>query len=134
MKDQTLLFGIEKKGYSKIEVQAFVDKTSAQIAELEQENVKLRLKIDELSEINALLESRKSMIEQTLFNAELSARDIVEDAHNKARAVKESKEAELKTVDEKIQTKKSELEGAVKRIEYLLQSQLSLIEKYNKPD
>jgi cell division septum initiation protein DivIVA len=134
MKEQTLLFNIEKKGYNKSEVQDFVNKALNEKKELENEIDLLRKRIDELLELNSLLESKRDLIEQTLFNAEISAKDIVENAQKKAKDIKSTAEAELVKIDERFKTKENELKDVVKRIEYLLNSQLSLIEKYNKPD
>ncbi len=134
MKEQTLLFNIEKKGYNKSEVQDFVNKALNEKKELENEIDVLRKRIDELLELNSLLESKRDLIEQTLFNAEISAKDIVENAQKKAKDIKSTAEAELVKIDERFKTKENELKDVVKRIEYLLNSQLSLIEKYNKPD
>lgn len=134
MKEQTLLFNIEKKGYNKSEVQNFVNKALSEKKELENEIDVLRKRIDELLELNSLLESKRDLIEQTLFNAEISAKDIVENAQKKAKDIKSTAEAELVKIDERFKTKENELKDVVKRIEYLLNSQLSLIEKYNKPD
>ena len=134
MKEQTLLFNIEKKGYNKSEVQDFVNKALNEKKELENEIDLLRKRIDELLELNSLLESKRDLIEQTLFNAEISAKDIIENAQKKAKDIKSTAEAELVKIDERFKTKENELKDVVKRIEYLLNSQLSLIEKYNKPD
>lgn len=132
MKDQAELFSIERKGYNRFEVRQFIDELQGEKKRLEEEVAGLRIEIDELIKQNNFLESKQNLVEQTLFNAEFAAQDIVAQAENRANDVLKARNAEIDEAVKRFNDKEKEIKDVLKRVEYILKSQLALVEKYNQ--
>lgn len=132
MKDQAEIFSIEKKGYNKFEVRRYIDEIQGERKRLEEEIASLRAEVDELLKQNAYLESKQNLIEQTLFNAEIAAQDIVAQAESRANDVLKSRNAEMEEAAKRLNDQEKEIKDVLKRVEYILKSQLALVEKYNQ--
>lgn len=132
MKDQAEIFSIEKKGYNKFEVRRYIDELQGERKRLEEEIASLRAEVDELLKQNAYLESKQNLIEQTLFNAEIAAQDIVAQAESRANDVLKSRNAEMEEAAKRLNDQEKEIKDVLKRVEYILKSQLALVEKYNQ--
>ena len=132
MKDKADIFSIEKKGYNRIEVKQYIDELLSENKRLMEEIATLKLENNELLKQNAFLESKQNLVEQTLFNAEIAAQDIVAQAENKANNVLKARSQEVDEAIKRFDDKQKEVKDVLKRVEYILKSQLALVEKYNQ--
>lgn len=132
MKEQNGIFSIERKGFNKFEVMQYIDDLQSEKKRLEEENVALKIDVDELLKQNAFLQSKQSLVEQALFNAEIVANDIISKAEDKANDVLKAREREVDEAIKRFDNKQKEVNDVLKRVEYILKSQLALVEKYNQ--
>lgn len=132
MKDKADIFSIERKGFNRIEVKQYIDELLSDKKRLEEEIAILKIENDELLKQNAFLESKQNLVEQTLFNAEIAAQDIVAQAENKANDVLKARSQEVDEAIKRFDDKQKEVKDVLKRVEYILKSQLALVEKYNQ--
>lgn len=132
MKDKADIFSIERKGYNRIEVKKYLDELLSDKKRLEEELAILKIENEELLKQNAFLESKQNLVEQTLFNAEITAQDIVAQAENKANDVLKARSQEVDEAIKRFDDKQKEVKDVLKRVEYILKSQLALVEKYNQ--
>ena len=132
MKDKADIFSIERKGYNRIEVKQYIDELLSENKRLMEEIATLKLENNELLKQNAFLESKQNLVEQTLFNAEIAAQDIVAQAENKANNVLKARSQEVDEAIKRFDDKQKEVKDVLKRVEYILKSQLALVEKYNQ--
>lgn len=132
MKDKADIFSIERKGYNRIEVKQYLDELLSDKKRLEEELAILKIENEELLKQNAFLESKQNLVEQTLFNAEIAAQDIVAQAENKANDVLKARSQEVDEAIKRFDDKQKEVKDVLKRVEYILKSQLALVEKYNQ--
>ena len=132
MKEMADIFSIERKGYNRIEVKQFIDELLCEKKRLEEEVASLQIEVDELLKQNAFLESKQNLVEQTLFNAEIAAQDIIAQAENKANDVLKARSQEVDDAIKRFDDKQKEVKDVLKRVEYILKSQLALVEKYNQ--
>lgn len=132
MKDKADIFSIERKGYNRIEVKQYLDELLSDKKRLEEELAILKIENEELLKQNAFLESKQNLVEQTLFNAEITAQDIVAQAENKANDVLKARSQEVDEAIKRFDDKQKEVKDVLKRVEYILKSQLALVEKYNQ--
>lgn len=132
MKDKADIFSIERKGYNRIEVKQYIDELLSENKRLMEEIATLKLENNELLKQNAFLESKQNLVEQTLFNAEIAAQDIVVQAENKANNVLKARSQEVDEAIKRFDDKQKEVKDVLKRVEYILKSQLALVEKYNQ--
>ncbi len=132
MKDKADIFSIERKGYNRIEVKQYIDELLSENNRLMEEIATLKLENNELLKQNAFLESKQNLVEQTLFNAEIAAQDIVAQAENKANNVLKARSQEVDEAIKRFDDKQKEVKDVLKRVEYILKSQLALVEKYNQ--
>ena len=132
MRNTSTQFSIERKGYNRFEVEQFIKKIEKEKAalELEIESLKNQLSVVMLEKTE--LENKQSLIEDTLINAEFAARDIVLRAEEKAAEADKLYQIESEKIEKKYSEKKEELEQVVKRVEYILKSQLALIDSENE--
>lgn len=122
-------FSMEKKGYNRFEVDVRVKALQEENAALNREVAALRTELQALGEVNSVLKSREAVIEDTIINAELTARRIVEEAEKKAVDISMQKEYEESRKLAQIEEKKKELENIQKRVRYILKSQLAMLDK-----
>ena len=127
MKDKSTPFSIERKGYSRFEVEQCVKKLESEISSLELENETLKSQLATVILQKAELEKKQSLIEDTLINAELTARDIILRAQSKADEAEKIYQQEREKIESVYAEKQQELAEMKKRVEYILKSQLSLI-------
>ena len=132
MKDKADIFSIERKGYNRIEVKQYLDELLSDKKRLEEELAILKIENEELLKQNAFLESKQNLVEQTLFNAEIAAQDIIAQAENKANDVLKARSQEVDEAIKRFDDKQKEVKDVLKRVEYILKSQLALVEKYNQ--
>jgi cell division septum initiation protein DivIVA len=132
MKDQAEIFSIERKGYNRFEVMQFIDALQGEKKALEEEIASLKLEIDELTKENNFMASKQNLVEQTLFNAEIAAQDIIAQAQNTANDVLKARNQEVDEAVKRFNDKEAEMKDVLKRVEYILKSQLALVEKYNQ--
>ena len=132
MKDKADIFSIERKGYNRIEVKQYLDELLSDKKRLEEELAILKIENEELLKQNAFLESKQNLVEQTLFNAEITAQDIIAQAENKANDVLKARSQEVDEAIKRFDDKQKEVKDVLKRVEYILKSQLALVEKYNQ--
>ncbi len=132
MKEQAGIFSIERKGYNKLEVMQYIDDLQSEKKRLVEEIAALKVDVDELLKQNAFLESKQNLVEQTLFNAEIAAKEIVVQAERKANDVLKAREQEVEEAIKRFDNKQKEVNDVLKRVEYILKSQLALVEKYNQ--
>ena len=105
-----------------------IDENKRLIEELEA----LKIENDELLKQNAFLESKQNLVEQTLFNAEIAAQDIIAQAENKANDVLKARAQEVEEAIKRLDDKQKEAKDVLKRVEYILKSQIALVEKYTQ--
>lgn len=122
-------FKIEKKGYNRVEVDSYISGLEKKIASLDELVNELNTKQKELEGALDNYRKREMVIEDTIVNASIAARQIVDEAEKKAlesskKYIRDTEEAALK-LDEK----KRDIENTLHRVEYILKSQLALIEK-----
>ena len=122
-------FKIEKKGYNRAEVDSFINELQSKINSLEELVCDLNEKQKELEDALEAYRQREMVIEDTIVNASVAARQIVDTAEKKAlesskKYIRDTEEAALK-----LEEKKRDLENTLHRVEYILKSQLALIEK-----
>ena len=129
MKDISSPFSIERKGYNRFEVDQCIKKLESDNSTLELEIETLKSQLASVIIQKAELEKKQSLIEDTLINAELAARDIVLRAEKKEDEAERMYQLECDKIDRKYAEKKQELDEVLKRVEYILKSQLALIEK-----
>ncbi len=129
MKDISSPFSIERKGYNRFEVDQCIKKLESDNSRLELEIETLKSQLASVIIQKAELEKKQSLIEDTLINAELAARDIVLRAEKKEDEAERMYQLECEKIDRKYAEKKQELDEVLKRVEYILKSQLALIEK-----
>ena len=129
MKDISSPFSIERKGYNRFEVDQCIKKLESDNSRLELEIETLKSQLASVIIQKAELEKKQSLIEDTLINAELAARDIVLRAEKKEDEAERMYQLECDKIDRKYAEKKQELDEVLKRVEYILKSQLALIEK-----
>ncbi len=132
MKDQAEIFSIERKGYNRFEVMQFIDALQGEKKALEEEIASLKLEVDELTKENNFMASKQNLVEQTLFNAEIAAQDIIAQAQNTANDVLKARNQEIDEAIKRFNDKEAEMKDVLKRVEYILKSQLALVEKYNQ--
>lgn len=128
MKYTSTPFSIERKGYNRFEVEQYIKKIENEKNSLELELESLKTQLSAVILQKEQLEDKQSLIEDTLINAELAARDIVLRAEEKAAEADKMYQIECDKIEKKHAEKKEELEQVVKRVEYILKSQLALIE------
>lgn len=129
MKDISSPFSIERKGYNRFEVDQCIKKLESDNSRLELEIETLKSQLASVIIQKAELEKKQSLIEDTLINAELAARDIVLRAEKKEDEAERMYQLECDKIDRKYAEKKQELDEVLKRVEYILKSQLALIER-----
>ncbi len=129
MKDISTPFTIERKGYNRFEVEQCIKKLESNISNLEYEVSTLKSQLASVIFQKAELENKRALIEDTLINAELAARDILLQAENKAAEAEKIYQIECEKIEKKYAERKEDLEQVIKRVEYVLKSQLALIEK-----
>ena len=122
-------FKIEKKGYNRAEVDSFINELQSKINSLEELVCDLNEKQKDLEDALEAYRQREMVIEDTIVNASVAARQIVSTAEKKAlesskKYIRDTEEAALK-----LEEKKRDLENTLHRVEYILKSQLALIEK-----
>lgn len=132
MKEKADIFSIERKGYNRIAVKQYIDELQSEKKRLVEEIATLKIENEELLKQNAFLESKQNLVEQTLFNAEIAAQDIVAQAENKANNVLKARSQEVDEAIKRFDDKQKEVKDVLKRVEYILKSQLALVEKYNQ--
>lgn len=131
MKDSFELFSVERKGYNRVEVEQYIKKIEKDKNTLELEIESLKKQLEAVCMQKEQLENKQALIEDTLINAELAARDIVLKAEEKSAEAEKLYQVECEKVEKKYAEYKEELDQIVKRVEYILRSQLALIEKNN---
>lgn len=122
-------FKIEKKGYNRAEVDSYISNLQDKIKMLEELAGDLNLAKQELEATVDAYKKREMVIEDTIVNASVAAREIVASAEKKAlesskKYIRDTEEAALK-----LEEKKRDVENTLNRVEYILKSQLALIEK-----
>ena len=122
-------FKIEKKGYNRVQVDSYISDLQSKVSGLEELVEELNEKQKELEEAVGAYKKREMRIEDTIINASVAARQIVDSAEKKAlesskKYIRDTEEASLK-----LEEKKRDLENTLHRVEYILKSQLALIEK-----
>lgn len=122
-------FKIEKKGYNRVQVDSYISDLQNKVNGLEELVGELNEKQKELQEAVEAYKKREMIIEDTIINASVAARQIVDSAEKKAlesskKYIRDTEEASLK-----LEEKKRDLENTLHRVEYILKSQLALIEK-----
>lgn len=132
MRNTSTQFSIERKGYNRFEVEQFIKKIEKEKASLELEIESLKNQLSVVMLEKTELENKQSLIEDTLINAEFAARDIVLRAEEKAAEADKIYQIESEKIEKKYSEKKEELEQVVKRVEYILKSQLALIDSENE--
>lgn len=129
MKENSTPFSIERKGYNRFEVEQCIKKLESDNSRLELENEMLKSQLAAVILQKAELEKKRSLIEDTLINAELAARDIVLRAEKREVEAEKIYQIECEKIDKKYAERKQDLDEVIKRVEYILKSQLALIEK-----
>lgn len=122
-------FKIEKKGYNRVEVDSYINSLQDKIKGLEELVSDLDIAKQELEATVDAYKKREMIIEDTIVNASVAAREIVAVAEKKAiesskKYIRDTEEAALK-----LEEKKRDVENTLNRVEYILKSQLALIEK-----
>ncbi len=127
MKDKNALFSVERKGYNRFEVEQ-------RLKQFESEKAMLFLEIDELKkqlsvvvEENIELKKRQMLVEETLINAHLAAQDIIKRAEIRAAEIEADKLKQDAKLVVELADKKKDLENMLNRVEYILKSQLALL-------
>ena len=133
MKDKSSPFNIERKGYNRFEVEQYIKKLESEKAQLELEVESLKGELSLLILKKAEWDNKKTVIQDTLINAELTAREIVARAEKRANDAEKMYQSEVERIDHYRAEKEHELEEILKRVEYILQSQLALIERNKSP-
>ena len=128
MKNTSTPFTVERKGYNRFEVEQCIKKLESDISRLENEVDTLKSQLASVILQKAELENKQSLIEDTLINAELAAREIVFRAETKVAEAEKLYQIESEKVEKKYQERKQDIEQVLKRVEYVLKSQLALIE------
>lgn len=126
---QSASFSMERKGYNRFEVDNCIKVQQEEIAALTGQVEALKKELQLLSEANSVLKSREAVIEDTIINAEFTARRILEEAEKKAAEISMRKEYEENQKLAEIEEKKKELEDIQKRVKYILKSQLAMLER-----
>ena len=126
--DKNAPFAIERRGYNRFEVEHKVSMLEGEIVRLENELSSLKNQLATVMLEKSELENKQSLIEATLINAEIAAREIVQRAESNAMSYREKQLADLERIDKRYADKKAELLELTKRVEYVLKSQLALVE------
>jgi len=121
-------FNIEKKGYNRAEVERTVNLLETENATLKHDIEVLKNTLSECNDRLYKLEERKMLIEETLVSAEMMARQRIQEATASAEKINNSYIEENEALKAEIAQRREELEETVKRMEYVLKSQLSLLE------
>ena len=121
------MFGTEKNGYKRSEVDEAVKKYEDRLTLLNDKlgdlNEKLQSAIKERDELKA----REDVVERTLTDAAEIAQKVINDAKNQADEELKIRLQNDEDTARRFDEKKEELEGIRKRIEYILRSQLALL-------
>ena len=126
---QAASFSMERKGYNRFEVDNCIKAQQEEITALTAQVAALKEELQLLGQANSVLKSREAVIEDTIINAELTARRIVEEAEKKAAEIGMRKEYEENRKLAEIEEKKKDLENIQKRVKYILKSQLAMLER-----
>ena len=121
-------FGLERKGYNRYEVDRFILQINQELELLRARLADCERRLKEQDEALAQARKDRQYIGDTMIQAELAARDIVEEAEERARERENRRRAEEETQIRLLNEKKQELEEMRKRMAYLLRSQLALLE------
>ncbi len=124
-------FNIERKGYNRAEVDQYLEKLQNEYTTLQNEVFDLRRRLAEANSEKQYLEKQKLLIEETMINAEFSARKTIEKAQAKAKEIEENNRFDFESAGNELEEKKQELQALLKRVQYILKSQLALIENKN---
>ncbi len=126
---QSASFHMERKGYNRFEVDNCIKEQQEEIAALTGQIEALKQELQQLNQANSVLKNREAVIEDTIINAELTAKRILEEAEKKAAEISVRKEYEEHRKLAEIEEKKKELEDIQKRVKYILKSQLAMLER-----
>jgi len=132
MKDQADMFSIERKGFNRFEVLQYIGELEGKKKNLEEEVTSLNAEIDELIKQNNFLQNKENLVKQTLFNAEIAAQEIIVQAEDKANNFLKVRNQEIDEALKGFNDKEKDIKDLLKRVEYILKSQLALLEKYNQ--
>lgn len=122
-------FPLVRKGYDPsavdLRLSSDAEKIAAQENELKILRDSLRIAQDKLRE----LESRQGLIDETLLSAGVMAEHILGDARKQADEIiaKSREEDEARML--KLRQDREALEATVKRVEYILRSQLAVVDR-----
>ena len=129
MKNKSGPFSIERKGYNRFEVEQSIKRLESEKAMLSLEIEELKRQLANVIAQNNELEKKRSLVEDTLINAHLAAQDIVRRAEERAEEIAELALEKNTRAFQELKEKEKEAQDTIKRVEYVLKSQLALLEK-----
>ncbi len=129
MKNKSGPFSIERKGYNRFEVEQSIKRLESEKAMLSLEIEELKRQLANVIAQNNELEKNRSLVEDTLINAHLAAQDIVRRAEERAEEIAELALEKNTRAFQELKEKEKEAQDTIKRVEYVLKSQLALLEK-----
>ena len=129
MKNKSGPFSIERKGYNRFEVEQSIKRLESEKAMLSLEIEELKRQLANVIAQNNELEKNRSLVEDTLINAHLAAQDIVRRAEVRAEEIADLALEKNTRAFQELKEKEKEAQDTIKRVEYVLKSQLALLEK-----
>ncbi|MBR2860809.1 MAG: hypothetical protein IKB86_03125 [Clostridia bacterium] len=129
MKNKSGPFSIERKGYNRFEVEQSIKRLESEKAMLSLEIEELKRQLANVIAQNNELEKNRSLVEDTLINAHLAAQDIVRRAEERAEEIADLALEKNTRAFQELKEKEKEAQDTIKRVEYVLKSQLALLEK-----
>ena len=129
MKNKSGPFSIERKGYNRFEVEQSIKRLESEKAILSLEIDDLKRQLANVIAQNNELEKNRLLVEDTLINAHLAAQDIIKRAEERAEELADAAIEKNAQALKVLKEKEIEAQDAIKRVEYVLKSQLALLEK-----
>lgn len=127
MPQNQIQFAIQKKGYAPLQVDSFLAQQQDKFSRLSEELEQAQAELEKAKKELAVYTEREAAIQQALMQANIASEKIISEAEEAAKSLKER--AEKENADKSLALK--DLESMKKRLKYILQSQLALLENEN---
>ena len=121
-------FDLTKKGYATEQVDAFIDRIAGEIDLLSKEIDYMRQQNNELLVTIEALKSREVAIEQSIVEASNLRNEIIDKANLDAKKIMEDATEMVADQQKQLELLKQEEEQTIKRIRYIIESQLANLE------
>lgn len=121
-------FDLTKKGYATEQVDAFIDRIAGEIDLLSKEIDYMRQQNNELLVTIEALKTREVAIEQSIVEASNLRNEIIDKANLDAKKIMEDATEMVADQQKQLELLKQEEEQTIKRIRYIIESQLANLE------